>query len=61
MPLFRLTIEKVNRTAEIMTAKNFIINGEIIEFKGLKWSLRDTIYIIFVILFVIFYIFLFYF
>ena len=61
VPLFRLTIEKVNRTAEIMTAKNFIINGEIIEFKGLKWSLRDTIYIIFVILFVIFYIFLFYF
>ena len=61
IPLFRLTIEKVNRTAEIMTAKNFIINGEIIEFKGLKWSLRDTIYIIFVILFVIFYIFLFYF
>ena len=61
VPLFRLTIEKVNRTAEIMTVKNFIINGEIIEFKALKWSLKDTFYIIFVILFVIFYIFLFYF
>ena len=61
VPLFRLTIEKVNRTTEIMTVKNFIINGEIIEFKALKWSLKDTFYIIFVILFVIFYIFLFYF
>ena len=38
-----------------------LINGEIIEFKALKWSLKDTFYIIFVILFVIFYIFLFYF
>ena len=61
VPLFRLTIEKVNRTAEIMTVKNFIINGEITEFKALKWRLKDTIYIIFVILFVIFYIFMFYF
>ena len=61
VPLFRLTIEKVNRTAEIMTVKNFIINGEITGFKASKWRLKDTIYIIFVILFVIFYIFLFYF
>ena len=61
VPLFRLTIEKVNRTAEIMTVKNFIINGEIVEYNKLKWSVKDTIYIGVVIFFVIFYIFLFYF
>ena len=61
VPLFRLTIEKVNRTAEIMTVKNFIINEEIIEYNKLNWSVKDTIYIGVVIFFVIFYIFLFYF
>ena len=61
IPLFRLTIEKVNRTAEIMVVKNFVINGEIVEYNKLKWSVKDTIYIGIVILFVIFYIFLFYF
>ena len=61
IPLFRLTIEKVNRTAEIMIVKNFIINEEIIEYNKLKWSVKDTIYIAVVIFLVIFYIFLFYF
>ena len=61
IPLFRLTIEKVNRTAEIMTVKNFVINGEIIEYNKLKWRLKETVYMGIVILFVIFYIFLFYF
>ena len=61
IPLFRLTIEKVNRTAEIMIVKNFIINGEIMEYNKLKWSMKDTIYIGVVIFLVIFYIFLFYF
>ena len=61
IPLFRLTIEKVNRTAEIMAVKNFVINGEIVEYNKLKWSVKDTIYIGVVIFFVIFYIFLFYF
>ena len=61
IPLFRLTIEKVNRTAEIMIVKNFIINEEIIEYNKLKWSVKDTIYIGVVIFLVIFYIFLFYF
>ena len=61
IPLFRLTIEKVNRTAEIMAVKNFVINGEIMEYNKLKWSVKDTIYVGVVIFFVIFYIFLFYF
>ena len=61
IPLFRLTIEKVNRTAEIMVVKNFVINGEIIEYNKLKWRLKETVYMGIVILFVIFYIFLFYF
>jgi len=61
IPLFRLTIEKVNRTAEIMAVKNFVINGEIMEYNKLKWSVKDTIYVGVMIFFVIFYIFLFYF
>lgn len=51
IPLFRLTIEKVNRTAEIMAVKNFVINGEIVEYNKLKWSVKDTIYIGVVIFF----------
>ena len=45
VPLFRLTIKKINNMAEIMEIKNFRINGKKTEYIPLKFSKKDFLYI----------------
>ena len=61
IPLFRLTIRKINNMSEIMEVKNFRINEEKTEYEELKFEKRDFLYmgINFLIIFILFTIFFF--
>ena len=50
VPLFRVSLEKVNKMVEILECKNFVLNGKRTEYYELKWKFIDNVYILVVVI-----------
>ena len=55
IPLFRLTIRKINVMSEVMEVKNFRLNKERTEYEKLNFSGFDVVYFVVNLLFITFY------